>query len=277
MSYTFTVTEPNITTPYEIESEKWSVGSGKAEATDVWIVKPYENCVALINSITRKVSGTGSSITIRLPLKHSRVNARLVKVSCDGMGPIKDASNPAFRQYTQARLTLSYSSETQTNTGTAGSDGKVIIEENIRPNTRFLTIPGRTLYWNNDQTSPLKNDEAPGMQIRMTDWEYTIMDFPYVPNAALIYPGYVNSATVTSSQLGYTFPAGTLLFGDPDCSRTITSEGVGGWRIRYTFTFFAQGWNKFPRAGYDTFQPIYDYNGLQFYPYPSVDFNGFLF
>lgn len=283
MSYSFTITEPDIS-PFddiiEVMDSTFSVGSGKATATDVWLIKPYEACVNVINSITRRVSGTGSNITIRLPLKHARVNARLVSVTVEhfSKGNIWSDETGEFIQSDAAKLTINYSSETNQSEGdTPEPEERTIIEESLKPNTRIITMPNRKLYWNNDKTNPLKNDEAPGRLIKMVDWEYTILDFPYIPAETILYPGYVNSSAVTSTRLGLTFDAGTLLFGDPTLSRVITSAGIGSWKITYTFSFLAEGWNKIPRAGYDTFQPFYDEYGVQFYIYPTTNFNNFLF
>ena len=69
-----------------------------------------------------------------------------------------------------------------------------------------------------------------------------------------------------------TFPAETLLYNPPRLERDITTEGARAWRVTYRFTYRPEGWNKFPRRGYDTMETVYKAGGAALEVYDTGDF-----
>ena len=139
---------------------------------------------------------------------------------------------------------------------TIGEDN-VFITEHIEPAAEFLTLTKTGLYFGIGAAKvPLDEDaEAPAMIIRMLDWVYTLQGIWYLEDAYYDLPGKLNNAAVYSRALDRTFPAGTLLCGNPSAHRGITRYGDYTWTITYRFTYkntgtltVPKGWNYWPRT-----------------------------
>lgn len=136
-------------------------------------------------------------------------------------------------------------------------DNPTYVTESIEPAAEFLTLTRKGLYFGTGASAvPLDEDmEAPAMIIRMVDWVYTIHGALSLGSAFYNLPGKVNNASVYSYALNRTFPAETLLCGNPSASREITRQGFPLWTVTYRFTYknhgtlaSPMGWNYWPRT-----------------------------
>ena len=149
-----------------------------------------------------------------------------------------------------------------------------LVSESIEPAAEFLTLSGKDIYWDASQTDALGEDYDLPKLVRMAEWVYTRHRMPYVPSGTWGLIGKVNASAVTSSRLGATFAAETLLYQPPQLRRVTTTGGTEGWEITYRFTYRPDGWNKFHKPGSQTPAAIYDASGSVFKPYPTASFAG---
>lgn len=189
-------------------------------------------------------------------------------------GAIKDGFSSKIAEYTEAVLTVQYEPFPIGNV----LGVQTLVSESLEPIVEFLTMPNRKLFWDAGKTQKLETDEAPGVMIRMLNWNYTIHHMPYIPDEVLTLPGYVNDSAITSPTLGKTFAAETLLFNPPFTTRQITTEGAQDWEVTYSFSYRQQGWNKLPKAGESVteFKIIFDNSGSEFKIYPTADLSAVL-
>jgi hypothetical protein len=175
-----------------------------------------------------------------LPAKypHGYPDARVTSVDLEGEG--KPETVGSTELFEQAKLTVNY--------GILKTEEETLYEERIEPSSEFLTLPVNNLFWGTGENKVALNEtEAPGMLLRMFDWVYTLKNVKNPPEWLTSISGCVNSSTITSKSLGLTFAPETLLVGNPDLSRVVTSYGQKSWQITFRFTFRRLNWNKFPR------------------------------
>ena len=156
--------------------------------------------------------------------------------------------------YNQAKLTVYY----KTQEYQLIDNDEVYITESLEPASEFLTLDRRGLYFGTGATAVRLEDanmEVPTVICRMMDWVYTIHRIPHLYAEGFDYQGTVNSAAVYSRALGMTFPAETLLCGNPTGHREIARTGDFHWTMTYRFTYrnngtiaSPKGWNHFPRT-----------------------------
>lgn len=168
--------------------------------------------------------------------------------------------------YELARLTVEYRIPER------GSDEQALVSESLEAAAEFLTLPAEKFYWDSQAATPISESEAPAKLLRMLDWVYIRHQLVEVPSAVLGLVGCVNASAVTSTTLGLTFPAETLLYNPPRLQREFTTEGAKAWSATFRFTYRPDGWNKFPRRGSGVFQNMYDAGGQVFRPYTPADF-----
>lgn len=177
--------------------------------------------------------------------------------------------------YEEALVDVDYSTESDTGDGGEES-GQDIVAESLEPTVEFLTLDHKRFRWSSGD--PLLEGEAPGMQVRSLAIKRT--HYRVVPplNAGLVsLVGYCNSAQYTSSLLGLTFAAQTLLFQPPSLSRKITTDGERAFDISMSFVYKPDGWNKFWRTKTQQYESIYDEDGNIVYNYPPGNFASFLY
>ena len=170
--------------------------------------------------------------------------------------PFIAPSDVSGSSYKKAKLTVIYRTPEYTEAPPAGET--VYISESLEPAAEFLTLNRKGFYFGTgaSKVSLEENDlEAPAKIDRMIDWVYTIHRVPTLITAYFDLPGKVNNAAVYSRSLNITFPAETLLCGNPSLSREITSTGITAWTITFRFTYKNSGtiasplgWNYFPRT-----------------------------
>lgn len=171
--------------------------------------------------------------------------------------------------YKYAKLTVNYGTIDRNEVGTT------YVTETLQPASEFLTLD-RTLYWDSGQAEAVESSQSPGILISMTEWQYTVHGLEIPPAAVIDLPGKVNVATVYSEALDYTFPAGTLLCGNPTMTRQFTTFGTTSWTVTFRFMYRRYGWQFIPRpdgSGGVEFVRLYDSGGNTVPLYETGDFS----
>ena len=160
------------------------------------------------------------------------------------------------------------------------------ISESITPVTEFITLSNQTVYWGD--ATPVSEVEAPSKIMRMLEWQYTIHNAPNNVaasfNGMFDLPGTINNSDVYSDLWNRTFPAGSLLAGNPGLTQTITPAGLRTVDITLSFTWRGINWNKFPRVrpGANGGDLSWEYmyaaktGNTEIFPYASANFSGFI-
>ena len=282
-----TITQPNaVSVPFE-ELD----GSPREQVTDQGfqatreLLCTWANRLALAEELKGGVfvveDGSGNqSIVRRLPHTYPEkpeAVARSVEIvpfdSVKGEGG--SAAADARASYDFAQLTVTYAVPEQGEREDEDNE-EVLVSESLTQTSEFLTLPERDLYWDNAQSEPVEKENRPGMLTHTVTWIYIRHKMLKLPSGVLSLVGTVNSAAVTSTSLGLTFSAGTLLYGSPNLSRDITTDGKKAWRVEFHFQYKPTGWNKFYKQGSSAPQSIYDGGGGTVKVYPSDNFTALL-
>ena len=206
------------------------------------------------------------------PYNSPGVRARAVSGTAKPFGTLQlDAGGTNVTAYEKALVTVNYSTKSGDE-----NDAQDLISESLEPNIEFLTCDHNEFCWGSASGDKLKENEAPGRQVRSLDYVFTIYNMPSIPAAVLGLCGCVNNAPVTAQLLGLTFPTETLLYTPPQLSRTITTDGTGGWQMQFRFSYRPNGWNKYWRHKTQTWERIYLASGGTYYNYPLGDFTPLL-
>ncbi len=169
--------------------------------------------------------------------------------------------------YKHAMVTVGY---------TTAADADVITES-IEPTSEFRILDHRLFRWASGTGQLINENEAPGVLVR----GFNILrsfKMDTVPASILSLPGSVNSGVYTSSLLGLSFAAETLLFGVNPITRVIKNlSGPSAFNVSVKFSYKDKTWNKFWNETAGAYQPIYLAGGAQYRPYPLADFSAYLF
>ena len=144
-----------------------------------------------------------------------------------------------------------------------------ILSETLEPEAEFIRLDYRFFRWSDG--TPITDGEAPGLLQRTCRLVRRYRDTAVVPPEILTYIGYVHNQAYTSSFLGLTFPARTLLLVPNPVSRTITTSGSQGYNFSIAWSFRQQGWNKFWRPNSQTWQTLKTLSGADYLSYPEAD------
>lgn len=202
-------------------------------------------------------------------------NVPVSAVSISGFGASSsDGGNTTIASYAHALLDVTY--QPNGSEDNQGGDNP-FASESIEGAAEFLKLSSEKLYWDNAQTEPVLDAEAPGRLIRMLDWTIQIEEMASLPSDLFSLVGYVNQNSAISPRFGYQFEAETLLLQPPRIRRKITTDGTGTWAVDIKLTFRPGGWNKFFRSGQTTSGvwnpvPMYDSSGNELKTYPTGDF-----
>lgn len=163
-----------------------------------------------------------------------------------------------------------------------GEDPETLMSESLEPTAEFLTLDYRRFAWAKSDDSEaedgLTEGEAPGKLMRGLNIVRTLYKVTSVPSQVLSCYGHVNQAGYTSSLLGLTFPAETLLYCPPTMDRTFTTDGSEGFDIQLKFQYKGPGWNKYWRAKTKTWARLWDLETDTVYnSYPTADFSALLY
>lgn len=151
--------------------------------------------------------------------------------------------------YEDALLDINY----DTTTG----DGTDLVSESIEPRAEFVTLDHRNFRWESGDGEPLTEQQAPGKIVRQLHLVRTYYQLPRIPAVVLSGVGNVHFAPYNSKLLGISFPAETLMLGQPDIKRTIRTDGTDGYTLTLKWSYQPSGWNKFPQAD-GTYAEIYE-------------------
>lgn len=144
--------------------------------------------------------------------------------------------------------------------------------ESIEPYLDYDSIDNRILHWGSGAGEVLLEAEAPSILLRGLNISRTMYRLAAIPNEVLTCVGKVNVAAYTSSLLGLTFAAETLLFQPGGVQRSFTNFGTLGWTLTTKFGYKPNTWNQFRKLSDGSYDKIYFANGTQFRPYPTGNF-----
>ena len=172
-----------------------------------------------------------------------------------GESTLVATSNGQQLQYEEARLDVQYGPlQAEPPSGDPGYD---LVIESFETNFENLRLDHNSFAWDTGFGTELRPGEAPARQLRKITLVREYLGIAVIPTDVLNLIGTVNDTAYVSSLLGLTFPAETLLFGEPSATRTIRSSGASGWNLTLSFQFFYNGWNKFWRYDSEQYEPMY--------------------
>lgn len=148
--------------------------------------------------------------------------------------------------------------------------------ESIEPYLEYEDIDHRLLHWSAGTGEVLLSSESPPLLMRGLNITRTRYRLATIPAEVLTCVGKVNVAVYTSSLLGLTFAAETLLFQPGGINRTFTNFGTLGWTLSLKLSYKPETWNKFRRMSDGTWNKVYWANGTQFRAYPTGNFAALL-
>lgn len=184
--------------------------------------------------------------------------------------------NPKFLAWTHAIVTIVY------NTPSRGdpivNEDASITSETIEASTEFLTLDHSRFRWDSGSGPVLRAAEAPGRQNVGFDYVYTRYNVASVPILAMSYLGAVNNADVTSTSLGLTFGAESLMYAGLTLNHRSASDGSGqviDYTMRFSWRF---NWNMFWRLdkpGGPGYSRIFNAGegGQPYYNFPRENFD----
>lgn len=121
--------------------------------------------------------------------------------------------------------------------------------DSIEPTAEFITLDYRCFRWGAPDGVPLQPEEAPGLLLRGFNFVRTFTDRVDQPHTDYIEKvGAVNDDTVSSTTLGFDFPAETLLYQPPNLSWSPRIDGTTRFNLTIKGTYKPQGWNKYWHA-----------------------------
>lgn len=146
--------------------------------------------------------------------------------------------------------------------------------EAIEPTLDYDVEDYRKFRWASGTGDLLTEGESPPRILRAMNIVRTRYRLSAIPDECLTCIGKVNNATYTSSLLGLTFAAETLLFEPAPLIRSFTNFGSQGFTMTNKFGFKPNGWNKFWRTSTETYERIYlKGSATPYRPYPLGDFS----
>ena len=157
-------------------------------------------------------------------------------------------------------------------------DDQTYIEERIAPFAEFLNAPADNLFWANaDRVDP--DVEVPARLDVGFDWVVTLRRQASIPYEVLTLLGKTNAQAVSSPTFEWSYEPETLLYREPDLSRTFTlnedgSLSTAGWDVTLKMSYRPSGWNKFFRKGKAEPEEMYTtkVGSERFKPYATADF-----
>jgi hypothetical protein len=151
-----------------------------------------------------------------------------------------------------------------------------LFSESIEPVVEMETLDHTKFRWKTGDAAKAKllPNEAPARPRSSIDYVLTRYQMTSVPSYAFDYLNNVNAAPVVASAWGYTFPAGTLLFGEPDISRRVNLDlNAFGFDVSYRMTYNPNGWNRFFRPDIGDYDEMVNRETGEVYkPFPEANF-----
>ena len=272
-----TIVDDYYTTALEemAPSPTFSLTPDMTEAEEILLCNSFEDAFTEAANFIGRVIATGAGqITLYLPARFQHtafIDLRADRVTMEPFGGSNQSPVDATSlTYQKAVIRVHYS--------VAPFDRLLLlVDEEFRPTTEFITSPHIKLYWDNAQAYPLRSEEAPSRTVQLTEWNYVIKRLPYLEAKYSTYQGAINSAAMASTKYPTrTFAAGTVMYAGADVSDTIDWTGAMVHDVSMRFMYRPDGWHKWPRAGYAAFQSIYNSSGNLFTPYDEQDLSELL-
>lgn len=180
--------------------------------------------------------------------------------------PLGVAQKDATYNYAQVDVTYVTPTYDPGEPGQASSS-QVFVTERLVLSNQYITIGPRETWWDAAKTQAVDYQTKFVVPQRLMDYTYERKRYPGpLPTSLINLVGYTNQASVKSVQLGFTFPAETLLFEGAELSReTVLVNGgktfVQAWNMVQRFKYKESGWNKFLKPGSSTYQNVYGSTG----------------
>jgi len=187
--------------------------------------------------------------------------------------PIQDGQG---NQYTDALVVVNYSNVLDDNNN-QGSSGQ-LYSESIEPNVENMTLDHTRFRWSSASGDVLRENEAPTRPLYSIALTRTLYKIPTaLPGDVLSLIGKCNSDSYFSTALGLNFGAETLLCLPTSSSKSVTSQGDPGYDVVFKFAYKPETWNKFWRAGSQSYEGIFLSDGNEYKNFPSTSFGSLLY
>jgi hypothetical protein len=151
-----------------------------------------------------------------------------------------------------------------------------VASETIEPNIESIPLNYTLFNWlaSPGQTAPLLEGEAPPMMIPSLNLSRTRYRLNVVHADFIGLVGYCNQSSYTSSLLGMTFAAETLLYLPTPINRSISNLTTSGYTASARFAYKPLGWNKYWLAKSQSWDSIYlSGSATRYIAYPLGDFS----
>lgn len=148
-------------------------------------------------------------------------------------------------QYQFALLKITYQ-RVQKSTG-GNSSIFDFYTESIEPTIEQLRVPHQRVFFQNaGSTRALEPDEAPTFPLYRERFKRTYfgMNVP-LDSAFTSLQGNINNAAYTSSLLGLTYPARSILYGNRSIQTSVKTDGSQSTNMTLNFTYRQETWRKF--------------------------------
>ena len=195
--------------------------------------------------------------------------ARVSKIGTEPEGnSIHTDAGDGKISYAHAIVTAYYS--------TSGPMTADLITEDLTPATGGTKWSHKGLYWSDDGSNALKENEAPERLLPRMNYTLQYHRLWEVPPALLTLGGYINSNTVYTKILSVHFNPFFLLYRYGTVRRVLTAGGVEKFNVKHFFTYAYNdglGYKGVWRPTAKAYGAIYDVDGNQQFPYPWTSFN----
>lgn len=155
-----------------------------------------------------------------------------------------------------------------------------VLSESIEPTAEFVTLDYRLFRWGSGNGDWLREEEAPGKLVRGINFVRSYLDLTQVQataRASIADIGKTHNASFSSTLLGLTFNAETLLFAPPVMNRKVNSAGVEKYDVTQKWTYNPNEWNRYYRARANSYQKIYPFgSSTPHNSYPVEDLSALL-
>lgn len=200
------------------------------------------------------------------------VTPRASKAAIQGMGERADTSGQECT-YDEAIVTVTY-----TTRQLAPDEEENLFAEELVPSVEMLTLPYTMFRWTSGTGEPLQENEAPAYPLWSLTLNRTVYKVASVPAGVLTFVGRTNLANYTSSVLGLTFNAETLLYQGGSINRTISTDFNLAFDVQLSFGYKPETWNKFFRAKTGAYDEIFVSGGGSAYKnFAPLDMSDILF
>ena len=226
------------------------------------------------------LAGGNSQVTLRCAWSDRYLLMQDILGSAHPYNPILTAARAACRPFEEKTTTsgqgINYVSALVT--FTYSSQVVDIASETLEPFTEMGELDFQRFRWTSGTTgrSLIEGEQAIFMQqcLNIVRTRYRLSS---IPAGAISFLNCCNLAAYSSSILGLTFAAETLLYQPQSLSRSFTNIGSQGWTISIKFSYKPHTWNKFWNTLTQSYEYIYLAGSVSAYkPYVPTDISSLL-